>query len=84
MHSIHENKSGIVTTRFCFGGGSPGTPPPVPKPPALPDANAATANQPAPGSRQSGAARAGYGSTLLTGGQGVQNQTSQKKTLLGV
>ena len=58
----------------CYFGGSPGTPPPVAKPPA--PSTAATNLE---GQKKR---RPGNQGTLLTGPGGVQNQTSSK-TILG-
>lgn len=61
----------------CYFGGNPQAPPSPAKPPALADA-AAVVNASKPNTPP-----AGYGSTVLTSGAGLDNQTSKKKTLLG-
>lgn len=59
----------------CYFGGSPGTPPPVAKPPVSATAAASLNNQ-------KKIKKTGYQDTLLTGPGGVQAQTSSK-TILG-
>lgn len=58
----------------CYFGGSPGTPPPVAKPP-LPTQAATNVNMPKK--------KSGYSSTLLSGPGGVTNQTTGKSILGG-
>ena len=59
----------------CHFGGSPGTPPPVAKPPS-PTQAATNVNDP----RKK---KAGFQSTLLSGPGGVTNQTTGKSLLGG-
>lgn len=82
MHNLFHASTVLKATRCYFGGASPPPPPAAPKPPSLADAAGAAAAK-SQGTRIGGGMAQGFGSTILTSGQGVQNQTSQKKTLLG-
>ena len=69
------NRTLFETTICRFGGPKA---PPIPKPPLTSQAAATVNADMADGGRR----RQGAGSTILTSGNGVQNQTS-KKTILG-